>query len=46
MFHDQFQLTIKKLIQTMFLFVALFYGPVWFKTPVVFEAENNAPFLK
>ncbi|KAG7161288.1 hypothetical protein Hamer_G016356, partial [Homarus americanus] len=43
MFQHQFQLTImeKKLIQTMSLFVALVYGPVWFKAPEVFEAPSK-----
>ncbi|KAG7171975.1 putative Inosine-5'-monophosphate dehydrogenase 1b-like 7 [Homarus americanus] len=49
MFQHQFQLTIKekKLIQTMSLFVALVYGPMWFKAPGVFGApSNDISFLK
>ncbi|KAG7164297.1 hypothetical protein Hamer_G003452 [Homarus americanus] len=49
MFQHQFQLTIKekKLIHTMALFVALVYGPMWFKAPEVFEApSNDISFLK
>ncbi|KAG7166680.1 hypothetical protein Hamer_G010306 [Homarus americanus] len=45
MFQPQFQLTIKD--QTMALFVALVYGPMWFKAPEVFEApSNDISFLK